>query len=352
MDYKELLELARIAVKADPKAPVAYTYKNESYTLADVNNAIAAEFQKLAGNYRDYRENQNVIFRLIEETIDEVLPARVEQQYEQFAEVRNVAQGEKAVFKIRVTEFARKRAKTNFVTRVGLAGRYEVFMLDGRSLEVGTAAIGGAARIGFEEVLDGRIQFSELTSLVMEGMDEYIYREIARALEAMIKGLPAVQRAEVAGFDEATMDELLAIADSYGKASIYCTFEFASKMIPNNSWVSDDMKNQLWRDGRLGDYKGHSVIILPQSMVDEQNLEKVIDPAQAYIIPVGQDAKPVKIVFEGPTCVRTVTDNDDWSQDFQTYKKFGIATFFTNYIFSYRNTDLKKTSRLHNLPNG
>lgn len=351
MEYNDLRELARIAVKADPTAPTAYSFGNESYTLDQVNAALATEFQKLAGTYRDYRENKNVIFRLIEETIDEVLPARVEQQYAQFAEVRNVAQGDKAIFRMRVTEAARKRAKT-FVTRVGLAGRYEVFMLDGKSLEVGTAAIGGAARIGFEEMLDGRIQFSELTGLVMEGMDEFIYREIAKALEAVVKGLPRYQRAEVAGFDEATMDELLAIADTYGRASIYCTFEFAAKMLPQQNWVSDDMKNRLWADGWLGNYKGHNVIILPQSVVDETNMEKVIDPAQAYIMPVGQDNKPVKIVFEGPTAVRTVEDNDDWSTDFQTYKKFGVATFFTNYIFSYRNTDLVKNTRIHNLPGG
>lgn len=79
-------------------------------------------------------------------------------------------------------------------------------------------------------------------------------------------------------------------------------------------------------------------------------MEKVIDPAQAYIMPIGQDNKPVKIVFEGPTAVRTVEDNDDWSTDFQTYKKFGVATFFTNFLFSYRNTDLVKATRTHNLP--
>lgn len=351
MDYKDLKELARIAMHADPSAPTAYSFGNESYTLDQVNQALQVEFQKLAGTYSDYRENKNTIFRLIEETIDEVLPARVEQQYAQFAEVRTVGNGDKAVFRMRVTEAARKRAKT-FVTRVGLAGRYEVFMLDGKQLEVGTAAIGGAARIGFEEVLDGRIQFSELTSLVMEGMDEYIYREIAKALEAVIKDLPAVQKAEVAGFDEATMDELLAIADTYGRASIYCTFEFAAKMLPAEGWVSDDMKNRLWADGWLGNYKGHNVVILPQSVVDETNMEKVIDPAQAYIFPAGQDSKPVKIVFEGPTAVRTVEDNDDWSTDFQTYKKFGVATFFTNFIFSYRNTELVKATRLHNFDDG
>ena len=69
-------------------------------------------------------------------------------------------------------------------------------------------------------------------------------------------------------------------------------------------------------------------------------MEKVIDPAQAYIFPGGQDNKPVKLVFEGPTCVRTVEDNDDWSTDFQTYKKFGVATLITNDICVYRNTSL------------
>ena len=67
-------------------------------------------------------------------------------------------------------------------------------------------------------------------------------------------------------------------------------------------------------------------------------------------MPVGAE-KPVKLVFEGGACVRTVEDNDDWSTDFQTYQKFGIATFFTNFMLSYRNTDLQKATRLHNLPN-
>ena len=349
MDYKGLRELARIAVSADPKAPVAYSFGEETFTLDQVNEALASEFKALAPDYRTYKENQNTIFRLIEETISEVLPAKVEQQYMQFAEVRRVAQGDKAIFRQRISEAAKIRAKKNFVTRVGLAGRYEVFMLDGQELEVKTGAIGGAARIGFEEFLDGRIQFSDLTSLVLEGMDEYIYREIANALAATVTALPRYNRAEVAGFDEDTMDELLAIGDSYGRCAIYCTSEFAAKMLPATNWASDDMKNRLWANGYLGDYKGHQVIILPQSMVDETNQEKVIDPAQAYIMPVGSE-KPVKLVFEGQTQVRTVEDNDDWSTDFQTYQKFGIATITNNFMLSYRNTNLVKASRIHNLP--
>ena len=217
-------------------------------------------------------------------------------------------------------------------------------MLDGTEIEVQMSAIGAACRIGFEEFLDGRIQFSELTDVILEGMDEYIYKEIAKALESAVASLPTPNKAEVAGFDEATMDELLAIADSYGHASIYCTQEFAAKMVPAEGWVSADMKNALWDRGYLANYKGHQVILLPQSMVDESNMEKVIRPAQAYIIPVGTD-KPVKLAFEGPTCVRETSENDDWSTDLQTYKKFGIATFLNHWMCSYRNTELKKATR-------
>lgn len=349
MEYKDLRSLAFAAVKAEKNAPVAYSFtqngKTENYSASEVNEALRNEFAKLTCDYRTYRENQNTIFRLIEETIDEVLPAKVEQQYMDFADVRVLPQGDKAIFRKRITEASRKRAK-GFVTKVGLAGRYETFMLDGTEIEVQMSAIGSACRIGFEEFLDGRIQFSELTDIILEGMDEYIYKEIAKALESAVASLPTPNKAEVAGFDEATIDELLAISDSYGngRSAIYCTQEFAAKMIPAEGWASSEMKNALWTRGYLGDYKGHQVIILPQSMVDETNTMKVIDPAQAYIIPVGSD-KPVKLAFEGPTCVREITDNDDWSHDLQTYKKFGIATFLNHWMCSYRNTELKKETR-------
>lgn len=347
MEYKDLRNLAFSAIRAEKGAPVAYSFeqngKTENFSAAEVNTALQKEFSELCKDYRTYRENKNTIFRLIEETIDEVLPAKVEQQYMLFAEVKTLPQGDKAIFRRRITEASKKRAK-GFVTKVGLAGRYETFMLDGQEIEVQMSAIGSACRIGFEEFLDGRIQFSDLTDIILEGMDEYIYKEIAKALESAVASLPTPNKADFAGFDETTMDELLAIADSYGKSTIYCTFEFAATMKPAEGWASSEIKNDLWRKGWLGDYKGHTVVILPQSMVDETNTMKVIDPAQAYIIPTGTD-KPVKLVFEGPTCVRETNENDDWSRDLQTYKKFGIATFLNHWMCSYRNTNLKKETR-------
>lgn len=343
MNEKDLRALVNAAVR---KAPLNYS-ATESYSVSEVNDALRAQFKLLGGDRQSFRRNQALIFDLIENTIDEILPRKVMAQYERFAEVQTIAQGDQAVFKLRITEAARKRAKA-FVTRVGLAGRYETFMLDGRELAVQTSAIGGAVKIGFEEFLDGRYNLADFTEIMTEGMDEYIYAEILKALDSVIAQTPANNRATFAGFDETTMDQLLAISDSYGngRSTIFCTQEFASKMLPQDKFVSEDMKNRLWRDGWLGDYKGHNVVMLEQSMVDETNSEKVVDPSKAYIFAsIAGNEKPVKIVFEGQTALRTVEDNDDWSRDLQTYKKFGVAVFSNPSICCYTNTELKKAVR-------
>lgn len=344
MELLQFDELKKLAKAAAHNVPIEFSAQ-EKYSADDVNELLRAQFDLLAPDYKGFRRNQNAIFELIEETIDDILPARVMDQYMDFADVRVVAQGDKAIFRQRITEAARKRAKT-FVTRVGLAGRYETFMLDGKTIEVTMGAIGAAVRLGFEEFLDGRYSFADFTDIIVEGMDDYIYAEIAKALENAMNELPAVNKITTSSFDEKSMDKLLAISDSYygGRSAIYCTYEFAATMIPSDQRMSNDMKSTLWDNGYLGNYKGHQVIILRQSVTDATNTEKVIDPSYAYIIPVGAE-KPVKLAFEGPTAVRMTTTemNDDWSQDLQTYKKFGIAIFTNPGICQYQNTSLVKT---------
>lgn len=344
MNFDEIKKLARAAAHNTPLT-FSVNGAEESFDANTVNRTLREQFNLLAGDYKSFRRNEVAVFELIEQTIDDVLPLKVMQQFEQFADVQTVAQGDKAIFRVRITEAARKRAKS-FVTRVGLAGRYETMVLEGKQLEVPTSAIGYAVRIGFEEFLDGRYSFADFTDVMLEGMDEFIYSEIAKALENAVSSLPTANKYVGAGFDEAKMDELLAVSDSYGNgtSTIYCTKEFASTMKPASAdWASDAMKDTLFRNGYFTDYKGHPVIILQQSMVDATNEEKVIDPSQAYIFAnVGE--KPVKVVFEGQTAVRTAADNDDWSTDLQTYKKFGVAVFSNPSICSYQNTALKKAT--------
>ena len=337
LEKNELFKLAKTVAKANPSAACAYSFGDEKFSYADLNDTFRNEMNELAGTYTKFRQNKNTVFELMEEVIDDVLPAKVLAQYGQFAETKVFNQGDRPVFVQKITTAARRRAK-QFITKVGLAGIYEVFKLDGKNYEVPTSAFGGAAQIGFEEFLDGRVDFADVLDIVMEGLDEAIYIEIERALKAAVTDLQDANKITETSFVESKMDKLLAVADSYGKSAIYCTYEFAATMVPSDNWVSNDMKNQKWNNGYLANYKGHNVIVLPQSFEDETNATKVIDPSYAWIIPTGAD-KPVKIAFEGQTIVDEYV-NSDRSREMQVYKKVGVAAIITNNICVYRNTSL------------
>ena len=340
LNKNDLITLARTVANANPSSQVAYSFGEEKFSYSDLNETLRSELKELAGTYQLYRENKNVVFSLIEETINDVLPVRVLEQYGQFAEIKTFAQGDKPVFRQRVTEASRRRAK-QFITKVGLAGVYEVFKLDGREYEIQTTAFGGAAQVSIEEFLDGRVDFADLIEIVMEGLDEKIYLEIEAALIGAIENLAENNKYSNNTFDETEMDKLVAIADSYGKSTIYCTYEFAATMVPKEGWISENMKDQKWNNGYLANYKGHNVIVLAQSYTDETNSEKVINPSYAWIIPTGNSEKPVKIAFEGTTLVDERA-NADWSREIQVYKKLGVGALITNNICVYENTSLTK----------
>ena len=347
LDFTNLLALAKAAVKADKSAPVAYSYEGENYSYDQVQATLAKELRELGGSHAAYRENKNTIFALIEQTINEVLPKKVEGIYAQLATVKSFGQGEKPSFKV-TSSASRTRAKT-FVTRVGLEGRYEVFKLGGaQTLEIQSTAFGGAAQIGLEEFLDGRVDFNELIAIVMEGLEDRIQEEVARGLAAGVAQLPQTNVHSANEFVEAQFDRLLKIADSYsagGKATIYCDSLFAANLTANAeaAMIPEAVKTELWNKGYASLYKGHNVVILPNSISTdaELNTQLALDPSKAYILP-NTGMKPIFIAFEGDTCVDE-HKNRDWSKEVQVYKKVGVGVMFTNDICVYEDTSLKTT---------
>lgn len=339
----ELVKLAKIAANANSSAPVAYSFNGENFSYNEVQETLKEQFKELAPDYRGYRENKNTIFRVIEETLSEIVPARVKQNYEQFAEVKHYAQGDKPIFRRKTNIHNRNRGK-QFVTRVGLAGIYEVWKLGSaqESFEVPTSAIGGAAQIGFEEFLDGRVDWAELVNILYEAIDDLVFEEIGAALAEGINQLPAANRVVTPGFDEVAFDSLLNSAKMYGNVTIYCTNEFAVKMIPQEAWrYTEAMKDELYRTGRLTGYKGENVVILPNSYKNAFEQVKVLDPSLCFIIPSSADQKPVKVAFEGDLYTNEF-ENYDWSRDIHMYEKVGVSCMMDNAIHVYKDTSLKQ----------
>ena len=338
LNKNDLVQLAKIAMTANPSAPTAYSVNGTNLTYAAINETLREELNALASTHALYRENKNLIFSIMEEVLDDVLPKKVADRYADLAEVKVFAQGDKPEFKRNRTN--NRRAK-QFITRVGLAGRYEVFKLSKKteSFQVPTSALGGAAQIGLEEYLDGRIDMAEVLNIVLEGIDETIHEEVMKAMEGAVNQLPTNNQASVTGFDEQVMDHLISVVAAYGTPVIYCTREFAVRMIPNANYITESMKETLWNNGWLGNYKGTKVVILEQSFTDETNSMKVVNPGHCWIIPTGVNGKPVYVAMEGQTLMKE-HENDDWSRDIQVYKKVGVVAMLNNSMAHYLDLSL------------
>ena len=77
LDRNNLVTLMKTVAKANPSAPTAYSWNGESLSYEALNETLRREMNELAGTYSLYRENKNLIFSMIEEVLDDVLPKKV-----------------------------------------------------------------------------------------------------------------------------------------------------------------------------------------------------------------------------------------------------------------------------------
>ena len=336
MELSKLIELG-IAAATKENIPA-------EYSLADVNETLREELKSF-NNYSYYRANKNVLFQLIEEIANVVVPKKVIAQFGSFAEVQSVNPGEKIVFKQRTGVSRGKR----FVTVAAEYGTYRTFNVDSRDITMSPRVYAGAAILELGDFLCGRVDMAELMDIIIEGLSDSIYREVQGALKAAISAedRPAANKAVVAGFDAAEFDKIINTVAAYGDSvTIYCTRAFASTLYNAPGWAGDSNPMTALQDyndvremGYVGRYKGNNVVLLSQSFTDETNTEKVVDDQYAYIMPAGKE-KPVKIGIEGGTLIDEQRLQDG-SVEVQAQHMFDVAVVANNYWGIYRNTELE-----------
>lgn len=313
------------------------------YSLTDVNETLREEL-KAFNNYSYYRANKNLLFQLIEEVANVVVPKKVISQFGAFAEVQSVNPGEKIVFKQRKGVNRGKR----FVTVAGEFGTYRTFNVDSRDITMSPRVYAGAAILELGDFLCGRVDMAELMDIIIEGLSDSIYNEVQGALKAAIdsEDRPAANKAIVSGFESAQFDKILNTVAAYGDSvSIYCTRAFANDLNNQPGWAGDHNPmtalqdyNDVREKGYVGRYKGANVVLLEQSFNDEENTEKTIDDQFAYIMPAGKE-KPVKIGIEGGTLIDEQRLQDG-SIEVQAQHMFDVAVVANNYWGIYQNTKL------------
>lgn len=341
MDIKELKELALHA--ANRTAP-------SEFTVSNVDEALADAMKDMCGSINDFMRNRYDIYDIIITTADKVVPQRVMDAMGAFAEIRQVGNGEKVMFKR--GPIGRARAK-KFLTQVGLAGVYETFRLDSETFTMSTKAIGGAVTMDFQRFIDGAENLAELLDVMTEAQVDGIYAEVQNALMTAKNSIYMPERNKYAGsYDAESMVKIVNTVKAYGGgATIFAAPEFISAMGPDvitptysasmgslrSLPVADDI-DSIHRTGYIKIFRGTPVVELKQSFVDEKNEQIMIHPQFAYILPTGGD-KVVKVVLEGATQMYDWT-NKDQSIEIDTYKMIGVGILTYNNWGVYQNTGI------------
>ncbi len=343
MTIQQLKELAVYSAKG--QAPTNFSVEN-------VDEALRDGLRELAGSINQFMKNRYDIYDIIIEAADEIVPNKVIDAVGIFAEVKQVGQGQKALFR---TRLGKTRAR-KFLTQVGLSGVYESFRLDNGTFEVSAHAIGGACSIDFERMLDGAENMQELVALLTEAQTDAVYQEVQRALRAAVTqaGVPANNRANVTignDFDPQEMMKLVSTVRAYGSgAVIFAPPEFVAAMgadaiVPVGANYQGVYHPQdidaIHNTGYINIFRGTPIVQIPQSFVDENNVETWIDPQLAYVLPTGGE-RVVKVVFEGNTQMWDFV-NADQSMEIHTYRKLGTAILAYHNWGIYKNEGITQT---------
>ena len=337
MTLNELRELARHAAKRTAPA---------EFSVSSVDSAVAEGFKSLTGSVNAFMKNRYDIYDIIIENADEIVPGKVMDAMSAFAEVIQLANGEKKLFKR--GGLGRNRAK-KFLTQVGLNGLYETFRLDEETFTLGVKSIGGAVSIDFERMMDGAETLSEFMDVLTEAQVDGIYGEVQKALMAAVENTSMPTANKVAGaYAASDMQNLVNTVKTYGgSATIFASPEFIAAMGPDaivpavsgaQAVYHPDDIDAIHTLGRIKLFRGTPVVELRQSFLDETNTQVMIHPQFAYILPSGKE-KIVKIAMEGGTQMYDVV-NPDQSIEIHTYRKIGVGILAFNNWGIYKNTGI------------
>lgn len=345
---KEFKELARHA--AHKTAPA-------NYSLEDVDKAFREELSKYCSTIPQFMKNRYDLYEIIIQNADEIVPNKVIDSLGIFAEVKQIGQGQKALFK--TSKAASKMRAKKFLTQVGLAGVYETFRLDSSTFEVSAHAIGGAVTIDFERMLDGAETMSEVMEVINEGLTDAIFVEVQKALKSAVNAnMPSANKV-VGNYEGDKMFKLCSTVKAYGGsgtgkgpgAVIFAPPEFIAAMGPDaivpvtaqgaqGIYHPQDI-DAIHNQGYINLFRGVPIVEIPQSFVDTTNTTTWIDPQLAYVFPTGGE-RIVKVVLEGSTQMYDWTNKDN-SMEMQVYKKMGAAIMTYHNWGIYQNTSIEQT---------
>jgi len=313
--------------------------------VADVNFADTAsatrnaliEYYGLQGlNSRELRANKGLVMALVEEVIDEILPEKLNNRLERFAEVKSYARDEEVIFEIK--NKGKRRAYLT-IQKGAKGGMYKAARLDSTQMTLNTWIETVGVYVTLEEILLGKYTLRDLMNNILEGFEERIYVQVIEALQSAGGNAPSANVTSSTSMNLESLDSIIRVISSYGSPMIVgpksrlgeITNQASFADATPNTPVEDlnDVRNQ----GFVGLYKGTPVVELQNYIVNEEtNAEWLLNEDYLFILPAS--ARPVKVALKGDLMIREIT-HATGSMEQNAEKMLGVGLLLTNNIGVY-----------------
>lgn len=306
----------------------------------DADSKIRGAFFEIMGTekptMKDVRRHKVAIFEILEEVLTETYLNGVNEDefFTQFAETKNIAKGDKNEFYVKDSAalVVSEHSGNNWaIHRQKIEG--------GVKFDVKTKAHAIAVYGDFFLFVTGRLSFGELITAAGKAIQDKVYEGVALSFGNAAASLPTNLKA-TGTYDETELIELYSHVEAASGSRPYVvgTRAALAKITAGGDvqYFSDSMKNEINNTGRIGIWKGMTLITLP-TVHKSNTFDFAYDDKQLLVLP-SNNIKPVKLVFEGDSLMKETsnnTDNIDMSFDYSFIVEFGINVVFDGVFGAY-----------------
>ena len=345
-DATQFAHFQRLLVDAARKEVKEYSYK-------DANAKIVEKFKEALGIHegdrpqqirRAIRANQNVVFTIIEEVVEEMIITGWMQNpfFMDYVETKNLAIGDTNDFYVEddsILSVSKVSGNHHNMIRQRLGA--------GRHFAVTTEWFGLKIYTDFERVLTGAEDWASFVMKVTEAVNRYIYDAVYAAFRGAKENLGA-NWVKSGAIEKANKTELVKLCQDISMATGSEVTIFGARSALSSltamadvNWAPETVKEEYYRNGGvLGNWEGFKVAEIGQGLkrgagINSASVEYMLDTDRLYIVPTNVANKFIKVVNEGDSQISQVTDKDtnrDMSYEYEMMWKMGISVIL-NTVF-------------------
>jgi hypothetical protein len=298
-------------------------YKGQvtNYSAKESNEVLRKALVELAGGnetitYKQFRKVKPEFFEILEEMITPIVVEGLENQFSDFAEIRNLAWGETNVFHVE------NSALFKVATIADGTGNLRRQRIDNGEFTVDTKTKGVKIYEELYRFLAGRIDWVSLVNKVAKSYQLQIANDVYDALYGSFSKLNSTYGVSSA-YDETKLVELAQHVEAGTGANVIIlgTKAALSKVAP--SVVGDASKDARNKMGFYGEFNGFELREIKQAHKAGTDTF-AIDNNFLLVVPT-LDNKLVKIVNEGDALIEEGQATADKSKEYEFLMKSGVA---------------------------